>query len=121
MDAALLGLASQAQTYVHNRAAMGPADGYRFAAFSPHLQDYAPSLDQLSVFSNALQYMLMQIADDSAQTIVLLPSWPCNWNVNFKLNGPLKTVIEGSVQSGKLNYTVTPSSRAGNVKALTCQ
>jgi len=121
MDAALLGLASQAQTYVHNRAAMAPADGYRFTAFSPHLQDYQPSLDQLSVFNTALQYMLLQTADDAAGTIVLLPAWPCAWNVNFKLNGPLKTVVEGSVQSGKLTYTVTPSSRAGNVKALNCQ
>jgi len=121
MDAALLGLASQAQTYVHNRAAMAPAEGYRFPAFSPHLQDYAPSLDQLSVFNNALQYMLMQVSDDSAQTIILLPAWPCAWNVNFKLNGPLRTVVEGSVQGGKLNYTVTPSTRAANVKALNFQ
>jgi len=121
MDAALLGLASQAQTYVHNRAAMAPAEGYRFAAFSPHLQDYEPSLDQLSVFNNALQYMLLQTADDAQQTMVLLPAWPCNWNVTFKLNGPLKTIVEGSVSSGKLTYTVTPSSRATNVKALNCQ
>ncbi len=39
MDAALLGLASQAQAYVTARANTGPAPGYRFPAFMPQEQE----------------------------------------------------------------------------------
>jgi len=120
MDAALLGLGQKAQQLVEARAAMQPAPGYRFPTFMPHLQDYQPSLDHLGVFNNALQYMLIQLGDDDAQSVVLLPTWPCSWDVSFKLNAPLNTVIAGSVKAGKLQYTVTPSSRAADVKAGNC-
>jgi len=120
MDAALLGLGQKAQSLVETRAAMKPAPGYRFPTFMPHLQDYQPSLDHLAVFNNALQYMLLQPGDDDKQSVVLLPTWPCAWDVTFKLNAPLSTVIEGSVQGGKLKYTVTPASRTPDVKVGNC-
>ena len=49
MDAALLGLAGEAQKLVKARASLAPAQGYRFPAFMPHLQDYEPSADHLAV------------------------------------------------------------------------
>eukprot|EP00047_Mylnosiga_fluctuans_P013403 m.31443 g.31443 ORF g.31443 m.31443 type:complete len:770 (-) comp4883_c0_seq2:146-2455(-) len=121
MDAALLGLATQAQAYVVARANTAPATGYRFPAFMPDFQDYAPSSDHLGVFSNALTYMLIQSLDDPAQTILLLPAWPCAWDVSFKVHGPLSTVIEGQLHDGKLTFAVTPASRLPAVMASACQ
>ena len=121
MDAALLGLASQAQAYVTARAYTPPDPGYRFPVFMPHLQDYEPSSDHLGVFSNALTYMVMQTLDDAEQTILLLPAWPCKWDVRFSVHGPLQTVITGQLLSGKLTYSVQPQSRQGNVKVMSCQ
>jgi len=120
MDAALLGLGPKAMQLVEARAAMKPAPGYRFPTFMPHLQDYQPSLDHLAVFNNALQYMLIQLGDDDKQSVVLLPTWPCAWDVNFKLNAPLNTVIEGSLKGGQLSFTVTPSGRRSDVKTGNC-
>lgn len=42
------------------------------------------------------QEMLLQSGDDGfdSTTIVLLPAWPCSWDVNFKLWGPLNTSVE---------------------------
>jgi len=120
MDAALLGLGPKAQQLVEARAATQPAPGYRFPTFMPHLQDYQPSLDHLAVFSNALQYMLLQLGDDDNQSVVLLPTWPCAWDVNFKLKAPLNTVIEGNLKGGKLSFTVSPSSRTSAVKVKDC-
>ncbi len=40
--------------------------------------------------------MLLQSGDDGydGTTIVLFPAWPCDWDVNFKLWGPLNTTVE---------------------------
>ena len=70
---------------------------------------------------NALAYMLMQLADDKAQSVVLLPAWPCSWDVTFRLHAPKQTMITGSFLGGKLSYVVSPSSREADVKAFACQ
>ena len=98
-----------------------PAVGYRFPAFSPHLQDYPPSADHLGMFSTALSYALMQPVDDAAGSAVLLPAWPCAWNVSFSLHAPRQTIVTGSLLGGKLSYTVTPAARRPFIKALPCQ
>ena len=121
MDAALLGLASDAAKYVVKRATTAPAQGYRFPAFAPHEQDYEPSADHFAVFSNALQYMLIQRVDDSTDSVLLLPAWPCSWNVNFTVSAPRVTTVTGSLIDGRLRYTVTPPSRASAVRAAHCQ
>jgi len=76
MDAALLGDADEAARFVVARAKTSPAAGYRFPTFAPHEQDYEPSADHFAVFSNALQYMLIQRADDAQDSVLLLPAWP---------------------------------------------
>jgi hypothetical protein len=54
-------------------------------------------------------------------TIVLLPAWPCAYDVAFKLAAPWATTVEGVVAGGKLtSLTVTPPSRAGNVRVVNC-
>eukprot|EP01064_Diplonema_japonicum_P016166 TRINITY_DN24173_c0_g1_i1.p1 TRINITY_DN24173_c0_g1~~TRINITY_DN24173_c0_g1_i1.p1 ORF type:complete len:725 (+),score=199.81 TRINITY_DN24173_c0_g1_i1:38-2212(+) len=121
MDAALLGLASQAQDYAVKRAAVGPANGYRFPAFMPHEQDFPPSADHLAVYNNALGYMVLQEDETPEHNLKILPAWPCSWDLAFKLHGPLNTTVTGTVVSKKITYTVTPASRAGNVHVVPCQ
>lgn len=83
--------------------------------------DYEPSSDHFGVMQNALAYMLMQLADDKPQSVVLLPAWPCSWDAKFQLHAPKHTTITGTVSSGKLSYTVSPPSREADVKAFACQ
>jgi len=60
-----------------------------------------------------LQAMLLQ-ADGSR--IYVLPAWPGNWDVAFKLHAPSNTTVEGVVKADKLeNLKVTPEARAKDV------
>jgi alpha-L-fucosidase 2 len=121
MTAALLGNTTIAAKYLIARARTPLAGGYRFPGFAPRMQDAAPSGDHYAVFSTALQYMLIQRADDAEDSVLLLPAWPCEWDVNFTVSAPKLTTITGSVKDGVLHYTVTPSSRASAVVAGSCQ
>ena len=121
MDAALLGLTAQAQGYVLARAAMAPDPAYRFPAFMPHLQDYPPSGDHLGVMNSAVQYMLAVPKDNAAKGVWLLPSWPCAWDVVFKVNAPNAVVITGSVQNGKASYKVVGGGPSPDVTLVNCQ
>ncbi len=51
-----------------------------------------------------LQEMLLQSGDDGFATtqIVLFPAWPCQWDVSFKLWGPLATSVDVVYAGGKL-------------------
>lgn len=60
-----------------------------------------------------LQEMLMQTIGDD---IRLLPAWPQDWDVDFKLHAPHKTTVEGRVRNGAfVDLKVTPASRENDV------
>jgi hypothetical protein len=60
-----------------------------------------------------LQEMLMQT---DGKVIRLLPAWPRNWDVTFKLHAPYSTTVEGRFVNGKVEkLTVTPAERAMDV------
>lgn len=125
-DAALVGLGKlsdpdAAPSLVAARAAAGPAKGYRFPAFSQHYQDYMPSADHLGMFSNALVWMVLQPTDDADGSALLLPAWPCEWDLTFKLAAPKGATVTGTVTGGKLAYHVEPAARAEFVTAAKCQ
>jgi len=62
----------------------------------------------------ALQRMLLQTDDDR---IVVLPRWPKDWDVSFKLHAPKNTIVEGVYQSGKIqSLKVSPESRRKDVE-----
>jgi hypothetical protein len=89
------------------------ASGFRFPAFWGPNADWIPDQDHGSVTMIALQRMLMQCEGD---TIRLLPAWPKNWNVNFKLHAAGRTAAEGTYQDGRLTaLKVTPAQRRKDV------
>jgi HEAT repeat protein len=88
----------------------------RFPAFWGPNYDWVPDQDHGGVLMKAFQSMLMQT---DGQKIFLLPAWPKEWNVEFKLHAPLQTVVEGTYQDGKLaSLKVTPAERERDVLRL---
>jgi alpha-L-fucosidase 2 len=109
---AYLGLAEGAQENVVLRARKSDPD-CRFPAFWGPNYDWTPDQDHGGVLVKAVQSMLVQT---EGKTIFLLPAWPRDWDVDFKLHAPFQTVIEGRVQDGKLqSWKVTPNSRRMDV------
>lgn len=113
IQAAMLGLGDVAKTYVtFNFSRKEPT--LKFPAFWASGHDYAPDQDNGGNGENGLQKMLMQT---DGKKIMLLPAWPKEWgNVEFKLNAPYNTTVQGKVVNGKLtNLLVTPASRLADV------
>ncbi|MCX7012091.1 MAG: DUF5703 domain-containing protein [Candidatus Sumerlaeota bacterium] len=111
-EAAFLGLTETAADYVVGRA-KNKHEGSRFPAFWGPNFDWIPDQDHGGNLMMALQTMLIQ-AD--AGKIWLLPAWPRNWNVDFRLHAPDRTVVEGVVENGKLlKMKVSPETRGKDV------
>jgi len=71
--------------------------------------DWTPDQCHGSVAMIALQRMLVQYEGDD---IYLLPAWPKDWDVAFKLHAPQNTSIEGKVENGKITtLQVSPERR----------
>jgi hypothetical protein len=111
-DAALLGLVDDARTNVlakvqnHNR-------GHRFPAMWGPNFDWCPDQCHGSNLLDTVHRMLLQCDGDR---ILLLPCWPRDWNVSFKLHAPRATVVECVYRDGKVQrLTVTPAERQGDV------
>ncbi|MCH7226095.1 DUF5703 domain-containing protein [Haloferula sp. A504] len=111
--AAMLGLTDEARAMVVERA-RDKAKGYRFPGFYGPNYDWTPDQDQIGVFQIALQRMLMQCEGDR---ILLLPAWPEEWDVHFKLHAPRQTTVQARVKDGKVvALKVHPESRRGDVE-----
>ena len=86
----------------------------RFPTFWGPGHDWVPDHNRGGSGMIGLQEMLMQTIGDE---IRLLPAWPREWDVDFKLHAPHKTAVEGRVRDGKLvDLKVTPESRRRDVK-----
>ena len=85
----------------------------RFPLFGKEGPDSCPDLDHFGAGSVALQCMLVQEAEGK---ILLLPAWPSDWDVDFKLHLTGNTVLSGTVKDGKLlSWDVIPESRKNDV------
>jgi len=85
----------------------------RFPLFGSAGPDSCPDFDHFGAGSTALQRMLVQEADGK---ILLLPAWPADWDVDFKLHLTAGAVIRGNVTDGKLtDWTVEPAARKKDV------
>ena len=120
IHAARLGDAALAQKLNIEKMDNGP---YRFPAFWPHTIDWAPDHNWGGSGMIGLQEMLMQthtsldeVRDGKPGRIRLQPAWPKDWDVDFKLCAPYRTVVEGKVRFGRATaLEVTPKQREGDV------
>jgi alpha-L-fucosidase 2 len=86
---------------------------FRFPAFWGPGHDWTPDEDHGGVIQSAFQRMLMHYDGDR---ILLFPTWPKEWDVDFKLHGPMGSVVEGRYRSGQLeSLSVTPEARREDV------
>jgi len=120
IKAALLGLTDEARAYVIG-SSKRKDPGSRFPAFWAAHYDWIPDQDHGSVIMIALQRMLMQCdpstgSGQEAGKIYLLPAWPREWDVDFKLHAPMQTIVEGRVEGGEIvDLTVAPESRRKDI------
>jgi hypothetical protein len=110
---AYLGLTHDARKAIVSRA-RSHDPGERFPAFWGPNYDWTPDQDHGGVLMKAFQAMLLQT---DGQKIFLLPAWPKDWNVEFRLQAPQRTVVEGVYRDGKVaSLKVTPESRRADVE-----
>ena len=110
---AYLGLTDDVRKAIVSRARSHDA-GERCPAFWGPNYDWTPDQDHGGVLMKTLQSMLIQT---DGLKIFLLPAWPKQWDVEFKLRAPRQTVVEGVYRDGKMqSLRVTPESRRADVK-----
>jgi hypothetical protein len=105
---ALLGLTDQVKSGLVERASRWN-EKRRFPAFWGPNYDWTPDQDHGGVLTKTLQVMLLQCED---KQIRMLPAWPSDWDVTFKLHAPYKTILEGTAKQGRIErLDVSPKSR----------
>jgi hypothetical protein len=108
--AARLGLKEEAWKYTSLKL---QNSGRRFPAFWGPGFDWVPDHNWGGSGMIGLQEMLLQ--DDEKQ-ILLLPAWPKDIDVHFKLHAPYNAVVEVEVKKGKvIMQKITPATRDGDI------
>ena len=80
-----MGMSEKAGDLTYKTLTDGP---YRFPAFWGPGNDWVPDHNWGGTGAVGLQEMLVQTLDDK---IVLIPSWPADWDCNFKVTAPKNT------------------------------
>ncbi|NBA78020.1 hypothetical protein GOQ04_20860 [Emticicia sp. ODNR4P] len=108
--AARLGLREEAQNLLALKLQNAPR---RFPTFWGPGYDWTPDHNWGGSGMIGLQEMLLQTTD---QKIYLLPAWPKEWDVHFKLQAPYQTSVEVEWENGKLEkLIVIPESRQADI------
>ncbi|MFW6107468.1 MAG: DUF5703 domain-containing protein, partial [bacterium] len=85
----------------------------RFPLYGREGPDSCPDFDHFGSGAVALQRMLVQ---EAGSKILLLPAWPADWDVDFKLHVAGGGVVTGSVEDGKLvAWDIRPAARKSDV------
>lgn len=117
MQAPLLGERVRAGQLFAGRLGGHPVDGYRFPFFSGEDgMNALPSIEWFSNLASGIQFALVQPGDDDgAGEAVLLPGWPCGWNVSFALRGPKNAMVRAVFAGGAVQaLDVEPPERAAS-------
>lgn len=115
VQSAMLGLTDEAARHVHyNFTRTDPH--LKFLAFWAHGHDYMPDEDNGGNGESGFQQMLLQSV---GRKLLVLPAWPKDWDVDFKLNAPFQTTVQVSYKGGKIvDLVVTPPERKADVMDL---
>ena len=85
----------------------------RFPLYGREGPDSCPDFDHFGSGATALQRMLVQ---EAGERILLLPAWPADWDVDFKLHLAGGAVLSGAVQDGKLlRWDIAPAVRRKDI------
>ncbi|MBL7969800.1 MAG: hypothetical protein JNK09_22550 [Prolixibacteraceae bacterium] len=88
----------------------------RFPAFFGPGHDWLPDHNWGGSGMTGIQEMLMAADPYGDGKIYLLPAWPKEWDVDFKLHAPRQTTVEASVRNGKVvKLKVNPQSREKDI------
>jgi len=110
--AALLGMADEAARILKVKIANSNA-AYRWPATWGPNYDWLPDHCHGGNLMATTNYMLLQHSGDR---ILLLPAWPKEWDVSFKLHAPRQTTIECVYRGGKIEkLEVLPRERRKDI------
>lgn len=111
VNMAALGLAEEARNRVIDKLSDQKAQ-VRFPAFFGPGHDWLPDHNWGGSGMVGLQEMLMASDPFGDEKILLLPAWPRDWDVFFKLHGPRETTVEAACLDGRLAVSkVSPPER----------
>jgi len=89
----------------------------RFPLYGREGPDSCPDFDHFGSGATALQRMLVQ---EAGGKVLLLPAWPADWDVDFRLHLSGTTALTGTVKDGKLlRWDINPPTRKKDV--VVCQ
>jgi hypothetical protein len=118
VDMAALGWPAEAKQRVVDKLSDRKAQ-VRFPAFFGPGHDWLPDHNWGGSGMVGLQEMLVAAQPEINGKIMLLPAWPMEWDVDFKLHTSEQTIVECSYRRGEIRkLTVTPPSRAADVLNL---
>jgi hypothetical protein len=88
----------------------------RFPAFFGPGHDWLPDFNWGGAGMTGVQEMLLAPEPGVNGKLHLFPAWPAEWDVDFKLHAPGRTLVEASLKGGKLvSLKVTPASREKDI------
>ena len=109
---ALLGDVDRASSILMSNAALSNP-GHRFPAMWGPIYDAVPDVDHGANILNTLQRMVLQTR---GRTIEVLPTWPRDWDVHFRLFVDASTSIEVDYKAGVIRHlAVFPEHRHHDV------
>lgn len=106
---ARLGITDKAKEYVTKKLENAQGDPWgevkpsRFPAFWGPGFGCLPSMEWGTSGMIAIQEMLLQTISNNGQDLRVLPAWPIDWDVDFKLHAPKHTTVECVFKNGEIN------------------
>lgn len=110
--AALLGLTEEAARILKVKCANSNPRHRWPATWGPNF-DWLPDQNHGGNLLETTHLMLLQSV---GRRLLLLPAWPKEWDVSFRLHAPLQTTVECILRAGKVEHlAVTPVERRKDI------